>query len=145
MFNFVQYTISIVFVHDTGNVLNVLNSLLQEVALSILLIHLITLFYSIKYFSVSLSPLYNPPTQNAIPQPQVKIAKYVVFNICKFILGSIGCVTWWHLFNLDIKFLISTVNFIIHKENPTRCNSVSEFLFHIYLKLNMFRETRSLS
>jgi hypothetical protein len=28
---------------------------------------------------------------------------------------------------------------IVHKENPTRCNNVSEFLlFHIYIKLNMF-------
>jgi len=27
---------------------------------------------------------------------------------------------------------------IIHKESPTRCNSVSEFLFPIYMKLNMF-------
>jgi len=24
-----------------------------------------------------------------------------------------------------------------HQENPTRCNSVSKFLFHIYMKLNM--------
>jgi hypothetical protein len=31
---------------------------------------------------------------------------------------------------------------IIHIENPTRCNSVSKFLFHIYMKLNMFRATR---
>jgi len=31
---------------------------------------------------------------------------------------------------------------IIHIENPTRCNSVSKFLFHIYVKLNMFRATR---
>jgi len=30
---------------------------------------------------------------------------------------------------------------IIHKENPTRCNSVSKFLFHIYIRLNMFRAT----
>jgi hypothetical protein len=30
----------------------------------------------------------------------------------------------------------------IHKENPKRCNNVSEFLlFHIYMKLNMFRAT----
>jgi len=30
----------------------------------------------------------------------------------------------------------------VHKENPTRCNSVSGFLlFHIYMKLNMFRVT----
>jgi hypothetical protein len=30
----------------------------------------------------------------------------------------------------------------IHKENPTRCNNVSEFLlFYIYMKLNMFRAT----
>jgi hypothetical protein len=30
------------------------------------------------------------------------------------------------------------VNFI-HKENSTRCNNVSKFLFfHIYMKLNMF-------
>jgi hypothetical protein len=42
-------------------VLKGLNSLLQEVALSILLIHLITLFYSIKCFSVSLPPLPLPP------------------------------------------------------------------------------------
>jgi len=28
-----------------------------------------------------------------------------------------------------------------NKESPTRCNSVSEFLFHIYMKLNMFRVT----
>ena len=27
----------------------------------------------------------------------------------------------------------------IHKENPTRCNNVPKFLFHIYMKLNMFR------
>jgi len=61
MFNCVQYTISIVYVHGTGNVFNILNSLLQEVALSILLIHLITLFYNIKCLSVSLSPLSHPP------------------------------------------------------------------------------------
>jgi hypothetical protein len=30
---------------------------------------------------------------------------------------------------------------IIHKDNPTSCNSVSKFLFHIYIKLNMFRAT----
>jgi hypothetical protein len=30
---------------------------------------------------------------------------------------------------------------IIYKENPTRCNNVSKFLFHIYIKLNMFRAT----
>jgi len=30
---------------------------------------------------------------------------------------------------------------IIHKENPTRCNSVSKFLFHTYMKLNTFRAT----
>jgi hypothetical protein len=30
---------------------------------------------------------------------------------------------------------------IIYKENPTRCNSVSKFLSHIYMKLNMFRAT----
>jgi len=29
---------------------------------------------------------------------------------------------------------------IIHIEN-TRCNSVSKFLFHLYMKLNMFRAT----
>jgi hypothetical protein len=30
----------------------------------------------------------------------------------------------------------------MHKEDPTRCNNVSEFLlFHIYVKLNMFRGT----
>jgi hypothetical protein len=28
---------------------------------------------------------------------------------------------------------------VIHKENLTRCNSVSKCLFHIYMKLNMFR------
>ena len=26
----------------------------------------------------------------------------------------------------------------VHKENPTRCNRVSKFLFHIFMKLNMF-------
>jgi len=59
MFDFVQYAISVVYVHGTGNVFNVLNSLLQEVALSILLIPLITLFYNIKCLSVyhpSLTP-----------------------------------------------------------------------------------------
>ena len=30
----------------------------------------------------------------------------------------------------------------IHKENPTRCNSVSIFLFHIYTKFNVFWATR---
>jgi len=30
---------------------------------------------------------------------------------------------------------------IIHKENQTTCNSVPKFLFHIYMKLNMFRAT----
>jgi hypothetical protein len=31
----------------------------------------------------------------------------------------------------------------IHKENPTRCNNVSKFLFfRIYMKLNMFRATQ---
>jgi len=30
----------------------------------------------------------------------------------------------------------------IHKKNPTRCNNISEFLlFHIYMKLNVFRAT----
>jgi len=31
---------------------------------------------------------------------------------------------------------------MIHRENPTRCNNVSKFLFfHIYMKLNMFQVT----
>jgi len=34
---------------------------------------------------------------------------------------------------------------IIHKENPTRCNSVLKFLFHIYMKLNMLWVTYRLS
>jgi hypothetical protein len=31
------------------------------------------------------------------------------------------------------------LQYLIHKEYPTRCHSVSEFLFHIYMKFNMFR------
>jgi len=85
-FDFVQYTIYVVHVPGTGNIFNNLNSLLQEAALSILLIHRITLFCSIKYFSISLSPLPHPP-KNAIPQTRVKIAKYILLNLCKLVLA----------------------------------------------------------
>jgi hypothetical protein len=37
---------------------------------------------------------------------------------------------------------VATVSVSLHKENPTGCNNVSELLlFHIYIKLNMFRAT----
>ena len=51
-----------------------------------------------------------------------------------------GCVTLVEYRNrFDVRG--SVHHSIIHKENPTRCNSVLKFLFHVYMKLNMFRAT----
>ena len=43
------------------------------------------------------------------------------------------------IFCLDVRG--SVHHNIIHKENPTRCNSVSKFLFNIYVKFNIFWAT----
>jgi len=58
---------------------------------------------------------------------------YLIPSISGFLRNSI-CI---HLMFVD-----PFINSIIHTENPTRCNSVSKFFFHIYIKLNMFRATQ---
>ena len=59
-----------------------------------------------------LSFFITPPPPNAMPQAWVKIAKYVVLNACKLVIALTDCIVWWNLFNLDIQFFISTLNFI---------------------------------
>jgi len=44
MLDFISYTISVLYVHGTGRLLNVLNNSLKEVTPPTLLINLITLF-----------------------------------------------------------------------------------------------------
>ena len=69
-----------------------------------------------------------------------------VFEGHNFLHLTINSDILWHI---SISCSVMYLTFVdpciivqVVKKNPTRCNSVSKFLlFHIYMKLNMFRAT----
>jgi hypothetical protein len=65
MFNFLQYTVPIMYVHGSGSIFYVLNNSLQQATLPTLIINLITFFHSLKIESHS----HHPPPLNVYHAP----------------------------------------------------------------------------